>query len=402
MKFILLFFIVFNFIQLGFSQSYINGPANIRNKPKGEIMLQLEDAVQVFVIEKAEDWYKIEINCLVKDLNFDDQVIPKNTVLYNNQLYKIGTVLTEMELDQYIEPTENNRYARVSFQLYTYKNNLKQLSFDEIQSTKDLIISDSDQANIAIFRENGMEFLQKTDISYEYKYFFDGDDIVRYLIRKKETTKNVLDAEGVSTDITLLFYPNLSEKDTFSYTKHANRFDLQDNMLISTLYGCCGAEDYFEISTFLDNQTFLEFNSRYFVIRVPNTQNTLMFGFNVEPRYENQDKLLIGELNYSFNYKKSGKVQFFAASKEQLDNIVPYTPEIKFISITEKDNTDNYEEYSELSLWSIDQETELSKITNTGIKITFTDEQSGQKKEFRIIADNGRINDKNITVDFSK
>lgn len=402
MKLILLILMVLFFTQSGFSQKYINGPANLRDQPNGKIMIQLEDAFQVFVMEQTGDWFKIEFSCLVENTYLADSILPKGISLFNDQLKPIGKTLNQIELSQYTEPSEKDGFSRVDFDFYTYKTNLKDLTFEELKTHKDLIVANSAQASVAIYKENGLEFLQKTDVSYKYEYFFDGTDIIRYLICKKEITKNILDAEGSNTDITLLFYPNLSAKDTFSYAKHANRYDLQDNMLISTLYGCCGSEDYYELSTFPGNQTFLEFNSRYFVISVPNTQNMLMFGFNVEPRYENQDELLIGELNYSFNHKKSGKVKFFAASKEQLESISMYSPEIEFISMSDKDEEQNYQEYSELNLWTIDQENDPTKISQTGIKITFTDEQNGEKKEFDIIAVNGKINEKNVIVDFQK
>lgn len=400
---LLLFFLTFSiFVQTSYAQKYINGPANIRDLPDGKILFQLEDAFQVFVIERANDWYKIDFAVLIENSNLTDSMLLKGTILYDYKLKPIGKTLAQIKIDQYVEPSDKVGYSSLNFESYTYKDNLKDLTIDEISLKKDLIIANSALASVAIYRENGMEFLQKTDIKYEYNYFFDGIDMIRYLVRKTEKTKNILDAEGSNSDISLLFYPNLSEKDTFSYTKHANRFDMQDNMLISTLYGCCGSEDYSELSTFPGNETFLEFNYRYYVISVPNTQNTLMFGFNVEPRYENQNEKLIGELNYSFNHEKSGKVKFIAASKEQLDNIAMYTPEIEFVSMSEKDDIQDNEDYSLLNLWTIDQETELSKISNTGIKITFTNEQNGEKKEFTIIAMNGKINEKIITVDFLK
>lgn len=381
------------------AQKFIDGPANLRNNPKGELILSIDNNVNIVVWENTEDWYKIVLSGYIKESSLKNEMLIKDSEIYDNTLKKIGKSLTDLDISENFEKSEIEGYLYVSIVGFTFKTNIKELSIEEIRQSKQAVFSDSSNTQLLIYNDNGTTYYHSIETNYllTYKWLNGGfDDLLVKIIKTKKYARG---SEGSDTKIDLIFYPKLSKIDTICYSKNTDRFELLNNYLISEKYGCCGAENVYELSTFPGNVTFLEYTTNFYHIVIPNTKNELFFGVNIEPRFQDKTGKIVCELNYSYNFHKSGKIIFKTKTESQRENIPPFTPEIELISRSKQDIINKHLDYSEMTAWSMNNCEDFSKINNIGIRVTFTNDTNGSSKEFEIFVENGKISQNEIIID---
>jgi hypothetical protein len=381
------------------AQEFIDGPANIRNTPKGEIILSIDDNVNIEVWENTEDWYKIVVIGYIKESSLKNKILLKDSEIYDNKLKKIGKAITDLDISGNFEESEIEGYLHVLIVGYTFRTNIKELTIDEIKLNKQIVFSDSSKTQLLIYKDNGTTYYHSIETNYLLTSKWINGEFEELLIKSLKTKKFATGSEGCDTKIDLIFYPKLSKTDTIYYSKKADRFELQNNYLISEKYGCCGAENSFELSTFPGNETFLEYNTSFYHIEIPNTKNELFFGVNVEPRFQDTTGTIVCELNYAFNFKKSGRIVFKTKTESQRENITPFTPDIELISKSSQDKIYKQLDYSEMTAWSLNNCNDFSKISNVGIKITFTNDSNGNTKEYEVYIENGKIKYDELIID---
>jgi hypothetical protein len=110
----------------------IDGPANARVSPKGDIVLILNDGVSVNVIASEGDWFHISFNAVVdKSVLIEGDAIPKNTILKDIQGNEIGKTLDTMRVTS---PSKKSDKVLLHLRVYTFKDNIKQI-LARIEST---------------------------------------------------------------------------------------------------------------------------------------------------------------------------------------------------------------------------------------------------------------------------
>ena len=381
------------------AQVFVDGPANLRKNPNGEILLSIENNVNVELWENNENWYKVVLVGYIKGSTLKDNFLPKNSDIYDKNLKIIGKTITGLDLSGHLGKSDIENYLSTSIVGYTYKTNIKELSINEILQEKEIVFNDSSNNKLLIYEDNGTTYYHSTETNYLLTSIWLNNEFDRLLIKSLKTTKYALGSEGCDTKIDLIFYPKLLKSKHFSYSKKADRFELQNNYLISEKYGCCGAENSFELSTFPENNQFLEYNTHFYHIEIPNSKNEIFFGVNIEPRFQDTTGLIVCGLNYAFNSKQSGKIIFKTKTKNQRENIVPFTPEIELISQSSKDKIHKNIDYDEMTAWSLNKCNDFYKISNIGIRITFMNDSNGDEKEYNIFVENGEIKEKEIIID---
>ena len=99
----------------------IDGPANIRNKPNGDILFELNDNALVEVTTKPEnDWYQILVYADIDYNEFGmDSILKERPIIVNNDT--IGRVIKS----HYVSTGQGGDFAYAMLYGYTHKNNIK-------------------------------------------------------------------------------------------------------------------------------------------------------------------------------------------------------------------------------------------------------------------------------------
>ena len=99
----------------------IDGPANIRSKPNGEILFELYDDVLIEVSSKAEnDWYEILVYA---DINYDEY--PMDSILKNRPIIVNEDTIGKVLKSHYVNSGQGRDFAYAMLYGYTHKNNIK-------------------------------------------------------------------------------------------------------------------------------------------------------------------------------------------------------------------------------------------------------------------------------------
>ncbi len=224
---------------------------------------------------------------------------------------------------------------------------------------------------------------QIVNVTFSEKYLNRDNEFEYYIIKKKEETITVRGQEGQDSKITLAFFSLKDKKLIKSISKNFDDISVSSEYLISTKYGCCGSEDYNELSSIWTNETFLKFNSKYYHIEIPNSHISLYIGYVSDSRDE--EKLILGELylahalpylqqvknSYSSNFKIVNKLIFKANTLQVFNNLGPFTPSITLVKNISKDELIDYEDHQELRLWSFNNTKSLDGVDFLGLNIKF-------------------------------
>lgn len=383
------------------AQKFIDGPANIRDKENGVAFLSLNNDVFVETQETSNDWFWISFIGNIPKTAVVNGMIVKGTELFDSEQHVVGKILVDKKINtDFTEQSKLNGFLKTQIWGYTYKSNLKDLSFAEILAKKNIQFADSSKSSIVIFEDNGGQQKLSQETEYMVVDALMSNEYIPIAIKTVKRKFDVFNKEQNDSRITMTFYPKLEKTKSFSIEKRSDECILQDNMLVAKTYGCCGADDVFELSTFPDNKTFLTCNTSYYRIEVPNTKHEIYVGFDIKPRSEDPTGTTIGVLNYALNQSRIGRVVFVAKDKSVSDNIVNFTPEIELVSESPKDVVRPGYYGPTLTAFSLSGVSDTNKLSGVGVKITFINESNNSKREYKVLLKNGDFEQKKITIDF--
>jgi hypothetical protein len=133
----------------------IDGPANIRQEIKGEIILSLNDNVVVDIGELKSDWFELVVSLTLTEKQFESNIIKKGEKLYNGQC-EIGVALKDIILNSKYSgggaPGVPKWYG-VDIYGYTFKGNIKLESIVEPAISK-LIEANRQNLTIQTFKKH--------------------------------------------------------------------------------------------------------------------------------------------------------------------------------------------------------------------------------------------------------
>jgi hypothetical protein len=133
----------------------IDGPANIRQEIKGEIIFSLNDNVEVDIGELTNDWYELVVSLRLTEKQFVSGLIKKGEKLYSGK-GEIGVALKDLSLSSKYSgggaPGVPKWYG-VDIYGYTFKGNIRPESIVEPAISK-LIESNSQKLSIQAFKKH--------------------------------------------------------------------------------------------------------------------------------------------------------------------------------------------------------------------------------------------------------
>ena len=133
----------------------IDGPANIRQEIKGEIIFSINDDVKVDIGELKNDWYELVVSLTLTEKQFESGIIKNGEKLYSGK-EEIGVALKDLNLSSTYSggggPGVPKWYS-VDIHGYSYKGNIKPESIVEPVISK-LIESNRQNLTLQTFRKH--------------------------------------------------------------------------------------------------------------------------------------------------------------------------------------------------------------------------------------------------------
>lgn len=140
----------------------IDGPANIRTEPKGELRFSLNDQIEVECTEIKNDWYEIlvTIKLTEEQYNSNPLIFKKGTKLFDMQGNEIGETLTDLRVGSKMTaggaPGIPKWYASELYG-YTYKSNIRPESIVE-PVLVDIIKANKSNLKLDVFKSHMTKF----------------------------------------------------------------------------------------------------------------------------------------------------------------------------------------------------------------------------------------------------
>ena len=189
----IVFILFFTLVTDAYSE-IIDGPANVREKPRGEIAFKLFDNVKVEAKEPDGDWYRIGVWAKLPGEQFNADTLKRGTRLYNESGDQIGIVTKDLPLfSRYMDGPDNTLLITG----YTYKNNIRTDSIIENQLNK-ILKSNSNNFTIAKF----INHLNKFKYNKLDERLFIDKPIIMYMVYESELV------DPSPTDRIRLFFEN--------------------------------------------------------------------------------------------------------------------------------------------------------------------------------------------------
>lgn len=224
------------------------------------------------------------------------------------------------------------------------------------------------------------------NINYSENYLNYQNELNHYVLKTTQLTKSSRGQEGQYSSIKVEIFNIPNSKLISTIETESDDISFFTDFYKTGKYGCCGAEDYYELTSLWENETFLKFNSKYYYIEIPNARIHFYFGFLSDAR--DDKNLILGELYFAHSIPKSvpgksiishdfkivNKLIFKAKDKELYDRIVPFCPSMTLIKNTEKDQLIDYPDHQELRLWSYNNWKGLEGINFNGLKLEFSND----------------------------
>lgn len=111
----------------------IDGPANIRDRPNGEILFSLNDNVLVDVSPSKDDWHELIVYAETNELNKDVDSIYKDSPIFLDKK-NAGTIIKT----QFAYRTNSGKESYIMLHGFTHKDNIKPETILENQLLKGL------------------------------------------------------------------------------------------------------------------------------------------------------------------------------------------------------------------------------------------------------------------------
>lgn len=140
----------------------IDGPANIRDTPKGRVTFSLDDNVNVEATPMQNDWFQIKVMIKLTKEQYEARplTLPKGSRIYNMDGDEIGVALSEIKPHNMMTaggaPGIPQWYAAELYG-YTYKTNIRPESIIE-PTLSQLVNSNKPKLTFTTFQQHLREF----------------------------------------------------------------------------------------------------------------------------------------------------------------------------------------------------------------------------------------------------
>lgn len=236
--FILLCFFLIN---VNIYAEFIDGPANIREKPNGKVIFQLNNNVKVTCDTPENNWYFVGLKVYIKEQSLVNNAIKKGEIFYDSKGNEIGKTLDIVSPWTDIEYNKELKKYILTIVGYTYKDNIQESLVIENVLAK-LINEKKKPIPLSELQDHIKE--------YKYQHWFKEKNFDSYLYSKSW----LKDSPGVR--VILIFYRE--QLCALIYTNEINLINCQSR-IVNKNYKIVYIED-------LDSKTKDELEQYYFGI----------------------------------------------------------------------------------------------------------------------------------------
>ncbi|MFT5822868.1 MAG: hypothetical protein ACI8ZM_004125 [Crocinitomix sp.] len=106
----------------------IDGPANVRESPDGELIFELDDNAVIQMVDDTGEWVKISIHCYPNKKQLKSGILEKGAVLYSQNHASFGEMFADVIALVMFSDRENS-YAYLDG--YTHRDNIRPVSIIE-------------------------------------------------------------------------------------------------------------------------------------------------------------------------------------------------------------------------------------------------------------------------------
>jgi len=291
------------------------------------------------------------------------------------------------------------------------KDSIGKVYYDSTYYNK--ILSLKDSTSIIVFGDKESPSIRKIETNYsiESGYFDDdnNDKHQHYLIKRISTTEGDFDSrEILNKKIDITVYKNFSLKDTFSFSKVADKVELDNFSYNSglrlwevTKYGCCLNPTIIELTTLNPQKSILRSETNFYAIEFPNFKDVLLLGY-LGFYKGGADSCIIGQVYYSLNGLTSDTINIKVKAKTYVDDIKDDFTKVSFIT---KDNKQDYSnEYKVRKEYYFESGNikAFKEARGIGLIITYSVFIKGTltEKKVRVVFDKGKPLHKEILFDW--
>jgi hypothetical protein len=378
---------------------YIDGPANIRSKPNGDKLFSVNNLVSIRLDgEPKNDWYRISLHCFVKPIQLiDKKTIKANSILLNSKGDSIGYTLDEFQVNENLNENyrKYNELESVEIELtgFTFKNNIKHnLSFEEILNNKTSYLDSCQNTYITYQEESGMyiTLIHKCNM-YETSVLIN-NDYVPLFVKETQDIKRISGAEGQESVIKLEMKSDYFSENIKSnyFNVEADEIDIRGKLIKAVRFGCCGAEDYYQLFNSITYKKIMDYESKLYTISIPNSRIEGYLGFFVSGYQPIDGKMVIGTLTFTNGDNLINKVNFVTNDKQKYDNILRFVPDMEFVALNQKDDVKKNKD--EIELWTKNFSKSTKDLTGFQFLIHFIDDSNGKEYTQKLDFINGYIN----------
>jgi hypothetical protein len=154
---------------------WIDGPANIREKPNGEPLFQLNNSVKVTSDLPVNHWYLVGVEVYVKEPSLTHNAIKKGEPFYDRNGNEIGKALATVSPWTDIEYDNGLKKYKLTIAGYTFQDNIQSSSIIENALAK-MINEKKEPLTLSGLRNHLDE--------YQYQHWFQEKDFDSYLYYK--------------------------------------------------------------------------------------------------------------------------------------------------------------------------------------------------------------------------
>ncbi len=376
---------------------YINGPANIRDKPNGNRLFSVSDSVKIVVDKKQEinGWHQIELMCYVEsDRILDKQFIKASTTLLTINGDSIGHTFAQFRLDENFNEL-SDKYKElgkiyISLKGYTHKSNLRQEKSNQDLIDSRLTYSDSCQTKYKIIQEAGWAVTIVDKCNIYATSILNSDTYQNVIIRERQRIRRISGGEGQDSQIDLEIVEGYTGENRHvrRFSAKADKIEIQGRVINVVQYGCCAGEDTYQLYNAKTLNKIMEYNTALYHLRIPNSKIEGFIGY--QPKYQDNRDGVIGTLSFTDGEVVINTINFITKDKQKFANILRYVPDMEFIPINPKDKV--LDDKKSIDLWSKNFSKSSKDLSDFRFLVHLTDESTGKTYTQEITFSNGRVN----------
>jgi hypothetical protein len=252
------------------------------------------------------------------------------------------------------------------------------------QNTSDAIFSDDGVSSFYIFSGNDYKTVE---VNYKVVYIIpDGyKKLGNYIAKYTTTTKVKWGEEGQDRNIKVELYDfENPSKLVMKIDKNCDELNLLIETYKTTIYGCCGAEENYEIFDY-KHKSIIRADNQIILGEIPNPRIRFYVGFE----QDFVDTLSLGLLNYSYNSNEKFTIKIRTRRNLEKD-FLPFSPDIEILGGND-DKKSSEQSLAKYTFWSLNNKIrDKNSINNLTIRLTFPCENEAINNVIDIPIINGK------------